>query len=97
MEKCYQGIVIPAPIEEPCGNDYISTNCVNTPSQILYLDIPAGASQTLINIKIVAALKATNEVIVELTERVEIAESGLLLANQLIQDLTERVEILENI
>ncbi len=75
MDKCYQGIAIPSPIEEPCGNSYMSTNCVNTPEQIIYLGLPAGTSQTVINSNLVAALQTANQLIQDLTARIEILEN----------------------
>ncbi len=75
MDKCYQGISIPEPIEEPCGNNYISTSCVNTPTQIIYLDLPAGTNQTVINSALVAALQTANTLIQDLLARVEILEN----------------------
>ena len=33
MSDCYEGTVVPDPIQEPCGNTYISTNCVTIPTQ----------------------------------------------------------------
>ena len=38
MENCCEGTAVPEPIVEPCGNTYISTNCVTTPESLIYLD-----------------------------------------------------------
>ncbi len=58
MNQCYQGIDIPVQIQEPCGNTYISTNCVTIPESLIYLDLPAGSSQTEVNENIILALQA---------------------------------------
>lgn len=66
MEKCYEGINIPEQIIEPCGNSYISTDCVTIPKPITYLDLPIGSSQTQVNDNVTLALKAVNERINEI-------------------------------
>lgn len=76
MEKCYQGIDIPEQIQEPCGNTYISTNCVSIPGSLIYLDIPSGSSQTEVNNKIMLALQSSYQAIQELTARVIILENN---------------------
>lgn len=76
MENCYEGIVVPTPITEPCGNIYMSTNCVTIPEALIYLDLPIGASQTLVNQMLILALQASNQLIQELTERIEILEGS---------------------
>lgn len=53
---CYSGTVTPPTIEAPCGGEYISTDCVASPTQLITLDLPAGANQTQINAAIIAAL-----------------------------------------
>jgi len=54
--SCYTGTIVPPLIEEVCNGEYISTNCVKTPSAIVYLDLPEGSTQTEINVAIVAFL-----------------------------------------
>lgn len=53
---CYNGITIPDPILPPCGGEYVSTECVATPTAIPNLDIEAGATQSQINAAITNAL-----------------------------------------
>lgn len=60
MGKCYEGVNIPAPISEPCGNEYMSTNCITIPEPIIYLEIPAGSSQTLFNTNTTLAIESVN-------------------------------------
>lgn len=74
MEKCYEGIVVPTPIAEPCGNLYSSTDCVTIPEPLIYLDLPLGASQTQVNQNLILALQASYAIIQNLTERIEILE-----------------------
>lgn len=76
MERCYQGTVVPEPIEEPCRNTYMSTNCVTIPTPFIYLDLPIGASQTQVNTNLVLALQTANQLIQDLTERIEILEGN---------------------
>lgn len=75
MNDCYEGVAVPTPIEEPCGNVYISTDCVTSPNQFLYLDLPAGSSQTAINTNLVLALQTANGLIQDLLARVEMLEN----------------------
>lgn len=75
MSNCYEGISVPDPIEEPCGNMYMSTNCITTPIQYIYLDLPVGASQTEINTNLVLALQSANQLIQDLIARVETLEN----------------------
>lgn len=75
MSNCYEGVVVPTPIEEPCGNSYMSTDCVTSPNQFLYLDLPAGSTQTAINTNLVLALQTANSLIQDLIARVEILEN----------------------
>lgn len=74
MEKCYQGTVVPELIEEPCGNTYISTNCVTIPSALIYLDLSMGSNQTQVNQNLILALQSANQLIQDLKERIEILE-----------------------
>ena len=74
MNDCYEGISVPALIEEPCGNTYISTNCATIPTQIIYLDLPVNSKQTEVNQKLVLALQVANQQIQDLIERVNILE-----------------------
>ena len=76
MENCYEGIAIPAPIEEPCGNNYTSTSCVTTPVQFVYLDLAVGANQTQINTNLVTALQTANQLIIDLQDRVQLLENN---------------------
>lgn len=76
MEKCYEGTVVPEPIQEPCGNTYISTNCVTIPAPLIYLDLSTGDSQTIVNQNMILALQTANQLIQELTERIEILEQA---------------------
>lgn len=75
MNDCYEGVVVPTPIEEPCGNSYMLTDCVTIPNQFLYLDLPAGSSQTLVNTNLVLALQTANQQIQDLRARVEMLEN----------------------
>lgn len=74
MNNCYEGISVPPQISEPCGNSYMSTNCVTIPAPIFYLDLPIASSQTLVNDRLILALQAANEKIQELLDRVELLE-----------------------
>lgn len=76
MDNCYEGVVVPTPIEEPCGNVYITTNCVTSPIQYIYLDLPAGSNQTAINTNLVLALQTANSQIQDLLARVEMLENS---------------------
>ncbi len=73
--NCYQGVSIPTPIEEPCGGNYTSTDCVSTPSAISYIEVTAGSSQTVINNNLVLALQEANLKIQDLLNRVDILEN----------------------
>ena len=68
MENCYEGTSIPDPITAPCGGEYVSTDCVATPSAIAALEIAAGATQTQINSAVTNALLAKEEQITTLSE-----------------------------
>lgn len=76
MDKCYEGIAIPTPIAAPCGNEYMSTSCVTTPSLLTYLNLPAGTSQTVVNTTLEAALKTANQLIQDLTARLAALENA---------------------
>ena len=76
MAECYEGTVVPEQIQEPCGNTYISTDCVTIPASLLYLDLTTGARQTEVNENLILALQAANQLIQELTERIEILEQA---------------------
>jgi hypothetical protein len=55
--NCNTGISIPTLLPtEPCGGNYISTNCVASPNANSELDLPIGATQTQTNAAITAAL-----------------------------------------
>lgn len=75
MDKCYEGISIPTPIEAPCGNTYMSTSCVTTPSLIADLNLPAGTNQTEINSTIATALQYAFSQIKDLKDRIVILEN----------------------
>lgn len=72
--QCYEGVNIPVQIQEPCGNTYISTNCVTIPSSIVYLDLPAGSKQTEVNANLVLALQTANALIQNLIDRLDAIE-----------------------
>lgn len=74
--QCYEGINIPIQISEPCGNTYISTNCVTIPEPLIYLDLETGAKQTEVNQNLILALQAANQLIYELTQRVSTLEGN---------------------
>lgn len=72
---CYEGITTPEPIVPPCGGEYLSTDCIITPSSIPYIEIASGASQTEINNNLVLALQAANVLIQNLLNRVDELEN----------------------
>jgi hypothetical protein len=76
MENCYEGITTPEPIAPPCGGEYLSTDCIITPSSIPYIEIVSGASQTEINSNLVLALQSANSQIQDLLNRVDALENA---------------------
>ena len=57
IDKCYEGMTtIPQRINDPCGGNPISTNCVQSPTANPYLSLPSGATQTQINAALSSAL-----------------------------------------
>jgi len=77
MENCTpQTIYTPtnnSPIE--CPEGLFSTNCTVTPSAIVYLGLLANSTQTQINTALVAALIAKDQLIQDLTTRIEALEA----------------------
>lgn len=63
--NCYTGTNIEQ-IEDGCGNNFISTSCVQTPNAISYLDLEAGSNQTEVNAALVAALTYKDQQISEI-------------------------------
>ena len=57
IDKCYEGMAtIPQRINDPCGGNPISTNCVQSPVANPYLNLAEGATQTQINAALSSAL-----------------------------------------
>jgi len=66
IKNCYTGTAIEQ-VEEGCGNNYISTDCIQTPNAITYLDISAGSTQTEINAAITSSLIFKDQQISEIS------------------------------
>ncbi|HSE99905.1 MAG TPA: hypothetical protein VLA48_03330 [Nitrososphaeraceae archaeon] len=66
IKNCYTGTAIKQ-IEEGCKGSYISTNCIQTPNAISYLDLPAGSSQTEVNAAITSSLLFKDQQISEIS------------------------------
>jgi len=64
-KNCTKGTSI-AQIPNECDGSYISTNCIQTPNAISYLELPAAATQTEINSAIVTALMFKDQQISEI-------------------------------
>lgn len=82
IKNCYTGTAIEQ-IEEGCKGNYISTDCIQTPNAISYLDLPAGSSQTEVNAAITSSLLFKDQQISEISatkieagENVEITGVG---------------------
>lgn len=69
--------------EEPCEGNYLSTDCVATPTPITTLNLAAGATQTEINAALLAILLIKGQDILKL--------------QQDVNALTERLAVLESI
>lgn len=63
--NCYTGTAI-TQITDECGNNFVSTNCIQTPNALVYLDLPEGATQSEINAAVVAALTYKDQQIAEI-------------------------------
>ena len=75
IKNCYTGTAIEQE-EEGCGNNYISTNCVQTPNTISYLNISAGSTQTEINAAITSSLIFKDQQISEISStKIEAGEN----------------------
>ncbi|HSE99904.1 MAG TPA: hypothetical protein VLA48_03325 [Nitrososphaeraceae archaeon] len=65
-KNCTKGTSI-AQIPDECnGGNFLSTNCVQTPNSLVYLDLPAGSNQTQINAAIIASLTYKDQEISEI-------------------------------
>lgn len=62
-----------SPVE--CPEGLFSTNCTVTPTPIVYLGLSANATQTAINNALVSALISKDQLIAELTTRIEALEA----------------------
>ena len=71
--NCYQGVVIPNPIEEPCGGVYTLDTCIVHADAIPYLNLPANSKIKEVVDKIIISLQAKDDLIAEL--EAQIAES----------------------
>ena len=67
---CYDGIIIPDPIEETCQGDYTSTNCVINPNALTYLNLPANSTMSTIVSALILALIYKDQVISELQDQI---------------------------
>lgn len=71
MENCYQGTNVPDPIEEPCGGDYKSTDCIQIPNAFIELDVAEGSTQTVVNVAIENALVQKESQIQSINDSIE--------------------------
>lgn len=75
--NCPTEIEIPN-LTEPCGGDYISTNCLNIPEANVTLDLPANASQTQVNAALTSALVYKEQQIVALQALIEALDARIV-------------------
>jgi hypothetical protein len=70
--ECIDGVEIPTPLIEPCRGDYISTDCIASPSANVTLDLPIGANQTQTNTAITSALVYKEQQITNLQAQLDL-------------------------
>jgi hypothetical protein len=76
MEECYEGIIALPQIQAPCGGNFTSTDCVQTPIANLTLNLASGATQTQINNALTTALVYKQQQIEELIARIVVLETA---------------------
>lgn len=59
----------------PCNGDFISTECLLTPTALTYLQVLVNGSQDLINKNLILNLQFKDQQIAELLERIEALEN----------------------
>ena len=94
--NCPTEIEIPN-LTEPCGGNYISTDCLNIPQANPVLDLPANSKQTEVNAALTTALIYKEQQIVALQEAID-AKPYKVYTALLTQTLTDAptVIVLEN-
>jgi hypothetical protein len=76
MENCYDGIIASPQVKAPCGGDFKSTDCIQTPTANLTLNLASGATQTQINNALTTALVYKQQQIEELIARIVVLETA---------------------
>ena len=75
--NCPTEIEIPN-LTEPCGGDYISTNCLVIPEANVTLDLPVNATQTEVNDALTAALIYKEQQIVALQALIDALDERIV-------------------